>query len=628
MCINFKGYFKIMRIIFTFIFTFSTYLCVAGILDSLKRLVITDQQNENKVYYLNQLSREYQSSGNYDSAIYFGNTALKLAKQMGFIDGISSSYNNIGVAYENHGKYDKALESYFSALKISENSEQWHQPSTIYNIAASNNGIANVLAAQKKYTNALAYYKKTLDMVELLERNDKMIVVLNNIGNTYMGLSETDLALSYHNKALSIAIQTADSIGVAGTLSEMSAIYFKTQEYDKAIRVLERSYSIMKGTNNKVWLGTILTNIGTILTKQKQYVLGIEKLENAVSLLKETGNIDRLRNAHLNLSGAYEDIGNYNKAFEHYKKYSNYKDSLLDKDIAKQMAEIQTKYETEKKEKEIAVQKDTINKKNFQLMSLIIGTIALVLVVMLIALVFYSRYRAKQKLLLNQIMVNEQKMRLKMIVEAQEKDRKRIAKDLHDSVGQLLFILKMNLEKTGKELDEKYFNYNANPVSEAIKILDDANAELRNIALDMVPRAIIEAGIIGAISDLLDKTKKNTGVNYTFQSFLNDTKLNHIVEIGVFRIFQEILSNIIKHSNAKEINVSIYIAENQLILIIEDNGEKFEFNINSAKANSPKEGNTGMGLLNIAIRAEALNATVLYESLSTKGTLTTIRVPI
>lgn len=226
------------------------------------------------------------------------------------------------------------------------------------------------------------------------------------------------------------------------------------------------------------------------------------------------------------------------------------------------------------------------------------------------------------------MLLDEQKMRIKAIIDAQEEDRKRIAKDLHDSVGQLLFILKMNLEKTEREAETCLSAAGINNIKNSVKVVDEANIELRNIALKMMPRTLNETGISGAINDLLDKAIRHTGMKYNFETSSIHKKLDEFVEIGVFRIFQEILSNIIKHAHATEINVQLHITDKQLIIIIENNGKEFNFDIQTAKAHIPKIGNTGMGLLNIAIRAESLNGTVLYEASPTKGTITTIRIPI
>ncbi|MFI5141767.1 MAG: tetratricopeptide repeat protein, partial [Bacteroidia bacterium] len=527
------------------------------------------------------------------------------------------------------GNYEKALENYFTALKIQEGISEKNQKPDKYSIAAACDGIGGVLTAEKKYSEALEYYKKVLDAVQTLERKDKIVVALNNIGSTYMFLNKDDSALVFHNKALAIAIQTKDSIGEASALGEIGSVYKKIKKYDLALQVLQSSYSILKGSNNKIWMGELLNDMGAILTEQKQYKASIDYLKDAMSLLHETGNKNHIKDIYYNLSRAYEGLNDYKNAFENYTKYTLYKDSIFSTDMVAKTTEMQTKYETEKKEKEIADQKEQINKQNFRLLTVVIISISVIIIVLLISYVFYNRYRTKQKVEFNTKLLDEQKMRTKAIIDAQEEDRKRIAKDLHDSVGQLLFILRMNLEKADKNVEKKLSSNEVSSVKDSIKMVDDANIELRNIALKMMPRTLNETGISGAINDLLDKTLKNTGINYSFENLVSDKKFDEHIKIGVFRIFQEILSNILKHAKATEISVHMHLVSKQLIVIIEDNGISFNYDIQTAKAHIPKTDSiTGMGLLNIAIRAEALNGTVLYEPSPIKGTITTIRVPI
>jgi two-component system NarL family sensor kinase len=594
---------------------------------SLKLRLEIGNKNDIATSY-NNLGLIYWHLGNYTLALQNHTASLKTYEEIGDTKFITNAYNNIGSTYYSQGNYDKALENYFTALKIQEELADKNQKPDKYSIAAACDGIGGVLTAEKKYDQALEYYKKVLDAVQALNRRDKIVVALNNIGSTYMFLNKDDSALVFHNKALAIAIQTKDSIGEASALGEIGAVYKKIKKYDMALQVLQSSYSILKGSNNKIWMGELLSDIGAILTEQKQYKASIDYLKDAKSLLQETGNKNHIKDVYYNLSRAYEGVNDYKNAYENYTKYTLYKDSIFNNNMVAKTTEMQTKYETEKKEKEIVAQKEQIGKQNFRLLTVVIVSISVIIIVLLISYVFYNRYRTKQKTELNQMLLDEQKMRTKAIIDAQEEDRKRVAKDLHDSVGQLLFILRMNLEKADKYAEKKLTSLGISNVKDSIKMVDDANIELRNIALKMMPRTLNETGISGAVNDLLDKTLKNTGISYNFESFLNGKNFDEHIKIGVFRIFQEILSNILKHAQATEINVHLHIVGKQLIVIIEDNGIKFNFDIQTAKAHIPKTGNTGMGLLNIAIRAEALNGTVLYEPSPIKGTITTIKIPI
>jgi two-component system NarL family sensor kinase len=435
----------------------------------------------------NNLGLVYWNQGNYSMALKHHLAALKAYDVIGDKPHVIGAYNNIGSTYYNQGNYDKALENYFASLKIQEElTEKKTQKPDLYSMAASYDGIGGVLFAEKNFKKALEYYKKLLEAVQILGRKDKEIIALNSIGTVYMNLEKNDSSLFFHNKALAIATQTSDSINIAASLTDVGQIYSKAKDYNKAMQAMEKAYFILKTSNNKVWIGELLNDMGAILTEQKKYPESIGYLNDAMNLLKQTGNKNKIKDIYYNLAHAYEEIGDYKNALECYKQQALYKDSLSNSAMLTRTADMQAKYETEKKEKEIAAQKQRIDEQRFQLIKVLLISLSLIIMVLLISYLFYNRYRTKQKTILNQMLLDEQKMRIKAIIDAQEEDRKRIAKDLHDSVGQLLFILKMSLEKTGKEVESCLSPAGLTNIKESVKVLDEANIELRNIALKMI----------------------------------------------------------------------------------------------------------------------------------------------
>lgn len=565
----------------------------------------------------NNLGLLFWHWGNYPKAIENHREALKIYQELGAQKYMADSYINMGSALISQADYNSALENYFASLRISE--EKGGDGQDLYHMAAAYDGIGKILTIQSKFQQALVYYKKVLEAVQALGNKAKIVVAYNNLGSTYLDLGKKDSSLLYHDKALRFAEQNGDSIGVAASLGDMSGIYRKEKNYDKAMQLMQRSYNILINAHNNIWLAELLTDIGATFTEKKQYAAAIINLQDALDLLKGTNNKNLFREVNYNLSLAYDGLKDYEKAYRYFKQYTLYKDSVFNTDMLKQTADLQARYETEKKEKEIAEQKENLGRHKFQLMAIIIIASFIIIVIILISFLIYNRNRNKQRAELSNMQLAEQKMRTKAVIEAQEEDRKRIAKDLHDSVGQLLFILKMNLARIDGASDAI--------ARQSEKVLDEANVELRNIALKMMPRTLNETGLAGAMHDLLDKILKNSGIEYTFEANGAEKRFEETTEIGVFRIFQEIISNILKHAQASEVHVQMHVTGGRLIIITEDNGKSFHFDVQSAKANVNKDG-SGMGLLNIAIRAESLGGTILYETAAVKGTITTIRIPV
>ena len=219
----------------------------------------------------------------------------------------------------------------------------------------------------------------------------------------------------------------------------------------------------------------------------------------------------------------------------------------------------------------------------------------------------------KQKLLYEEN--NKQKeLGLKAMIEGQETERTRIARELHDGVVQQIgsvilksrnILSKMNLLETKES-------------QELLRSLEDSNQDLRNISHQMMPRALKELGIIPALNDLLEGSLALSNIKYSLEHFNIDERLPQKIEITIYRITQELINNIIKHSKADEVSVQLFNTNNTVILIVEDNGVGFS-------SNKRKK---GIGLLNISSRLDMVKGDVNFEPSPKSGTLVTIKIPL
>lgn len=208
----------------------------------------------------------------------------------------------------------------------------------------------------------------------------------------------------------------------------------------------------------------------------------------------------------------------------------------------------------------------------------------------------------------------EKQQGLKAMIEGQEIERTRIARELHDGVVQQIgsVILKSRNLFTKKNLiDEK-------ESKELIESLENSNKDLRNISHQMMPRALKELGIIPALNDLLEGSLKYANIKYSLEHFNIDERLPQKIEVTIYRITQELINNIIKHSKASEVNVQLFNTNNTVILILEDNGVGF----------SSAKNKKGIGLLNISSRLDLVKGDVNFEPSPKSGTLVTIKIPL
>ena len=202
---------------------------------------------------------------------------------------------------------------------------------------------------------------------------------------------------------------------------------------------------------------------------------------------------------------------------------------------------------------------------------------------------------------------------LKAMIQAQENERGRIARDLHDGVVQQIgsVILK------ARSFVDKYSPKEKGKANTFLQDLENSNQELRNISHQMMPRALKDLGMISAISDMLENSLTYSKIDYQFEHFNIDSRLPGRIEVTVYRITQELINNIIKHSNANHVNVQLFKADDDVILIVEDDGVGIK-----------KKESDGIGLLNISSRVDMMQGTVNFEPSPNSGTLVTVKIPI
>lgn len=323
--------------------------------------------------------------GDYNNAVEQYLKAEKIYEQLG--DKNSIPYNNIAVCYYYLGNYQKSLDYYLKDLRILEKAENKEL------MIGTLNGIGNIYHEIKQYKDALFYYKKALAMSTELNHQREIVLVLKNIGNVYHVLNNNDTALVYYNKALSVSEKYGDKSETATILMNIGNIYNFQKNHTKSLNYYEKALSIHRELKKKNEIAITLFNIGTLEYKSGNYEKGIASLKKSLVIAESIDNKDVMINANYELAEAYYKKGDYKSAYNHYKIHSAVKDSVFNESSTKAIAEMSTKYETEKKEKEIEIL--TKEKQNQAIIrnTFIAGCVLLLVVIAL----FYNRYRIKHK---------------------------------------------------------------------------------------------------------------------------------------------------------------------------------------------------------------------------------------
>ena len=350
---------------------------------------------------------------------------------------------------------------------------------------------------------------------------------------------------------------------------------------------------------------------------KEDYVDALAYLQKGIVISSKIDAKKLLMESYFQLTNVYEKMSDYKNAYKYHKIYSQIKDSLFNERSMKKNVEIQTKYETEKKEKEIQIQALKISEQalllnNNKKLNFII--IILFLLLVIIGWAIFLRYRIKQQTLLKSEMLKQSELRTNAIIQTQEQERKRIAQDLHDGIGHKLTAIKINFEKLTKNIP---FSKQEIIFEQTEHLLNETHKEVRTLAHTMMPKALQEKEFLAAISDLVEQTLANSLLKYSIKNEIS-IELSSSIQLCVYRVLQELLNNIIKHAQATEIAIQIFKNKDTLIMMVEDNGIGFQMNSIT----------DGIGLRNIEGRVAALKGIFLIESFPTKGTIATVRIKL
>ena len=320
---------------------------------------------------------------------------------------------------------------------------------------------------------------------------------------------------------------------------------------------------------------------------------------------------------YLLLSALFHQTGKHQDAYTYHVKYSKLNEEIFNEKRSKQISELQTQYETEKRIRQILLlTKENELKENQQRnqRNIFIG---LLLFVLTASFAFYTFYKGKKQKEIDRAIIHEKEERNKAIIEAEEKERLRIARDLHDGVAQTMTAAKMQLEhfmdRAGGTLQQH------DELKNAFELVTDAAKEVRSISHSMIPNALIKSGLVAAVRDFVNRMgNEKLKINLVVLG-LNE-RLADNIETVIFRVLQELVNNIVKHANAKEITIQLIREGKEFTLMVEDNGIGFDV--------EKMMDQQGIGLKNITSRVEYLNGTIDFDSTIGKGSTIIVEIPL
>lgn len=653
------------------IFISATRLLASQDTDSL-RLIYKKQQlsngeliaDTNTIAVLNKLAYSYTNIDS-DSGLYFANRAYEISLKIDDNNGLIQSLINKSYILQNQNHLKEALDILFNAIDLLDKNDNVklrakaynrlaiihkkkgeYKEAIKYNIKSLDiiedekemtpvlNSIAIIYSTLENYEKALPYFERALEIEKKQNNYRKTSRIYQNIAlvNQYMG--KLDQAKEYLGKSLEIEEKTNNPMGLAEIYSMQAYLDEDNEDYEKALENRFKALKIFKELERLSYELYEVNNIGVIYLHQKKYTKAIEQFNRALESATLIEDREMKKEAFYNLSLSYREMKNYKESLFYLEKFNSLKDSIFNLTTSQQIAELEEKYESEKKEKEIfqlqteneRQQNDIIRKENFSKIVIVVSTL-LVLVIILLFRNYREKMRRKlveskhqrtieqQKTL--EILKNQEIEMINAIMEVQEKERSRIAEEIHDHLGNNLATIKLffdTLQPQMKALDHAH----QNQYNKAVKLLEKTCTDVRKIATDVASNILTKFGLVAAIKEMANLIADAGDMEIKVISYGLDRRLENSIELALFRIIQELITNILKHSNASEASIQITKHEHSLNIIVEDNGKGFH----------TKQVEAGMGLKNINSRLEKIKGEIVVDSGKGAGTTVTIDLEI
>lgn len=476
--------------------------------------------------------------------------------------------------------------------------------------------IGQIFQMQDDLAQATVHLQYALQLSGNHKDNISYLHTLHTMANVYGMNNRTDSALLLDQEGIATTRRLKERAAESTFLDNMANCYLYSGHADTARYYFMQSLAIDSSLGNQKQMADTWLNMGALEQMQGNTAKAEPALIHGIALADACGYRNGAMAGWASLAELYEKGHQYERALKAKSLYYAIKDSVLNLKKETAIAEWKAVYETEKKEKEIRLQALQLRQKNISIWVVSISSI------LLLSTVYFANRRnkeRKEKRYQESLLARDQEASMKILI-AEENERKRIAADLHDGVGQTLTAAWLNLQAVHPlltALDES----NARLLRTTTQLVGDSCAEIRQISHNMMPEILFQKGLLPALQELISRINERrlfTSLSAD-ESEVNPDKTTALI---LYRIVQECVNNVVRHSGATELYISINKEADHLAVMIEDNGIGFDQN---------EPGNQeGIGLQNIRSRVQYLRGSVEWNPVNDdrSGTVVAIYIPI
>ncbi|WP_419212561.1 tetratricopeptide repeat protein [Maribacter sp. X9] len=563
--------------------------------------------------------------GKSDSANYYFSKALKLSREKRIPLIEAKCLNNLGMFHWNRSNYKKALAYFFDSLKMNE--DLGNQKAT----ATPLNNIGLIYQEMNMYEDALEYHRKSLDLREKYELQREQVASLNNIGICLKSLGELDQAIEILNRGIQLAKSSGNYLDFYKLYDTLGNVYSLKGDLTNALNSYLSALNTKEG-NHDDSRGKLSANnnIVALYNKMQEPQKALQYAEEGLRILEKNPNLETYAiDIHLNRAESLFMLDRDDIARKSLEKYVALQDSLFSESNAKALAELETKYETAKKEKELFEQREQLAKRALEIKrknTMIYGSLALAFLLGLIGYLFYGQQLLKNTQLLKEAQLKTALLRIETQNQLQEQ-RLHISRDLHDSIGSNLTFIISTIDTLGYGFRNGDKEIKAQ-LSRLSKFAKNTINELRDTIWAMNKESIsfedLHYRIISFISQA-DTSSKDINFEFVFDTVIDQNHFFTANEgIHIYRIIQESVTNALKYAFSKDdeefkkITVHIYQTRDFFHIQIEDTGSGFD----------QKHVLLGNGINNMHKRAQEIDGKLEINADEQKGTIVNLKLPV
>ena len=472
----------------------------------------------------------------------------------------------MGDIYADLNDSPNALNQYQQALNVFDEAQDVEMSAVVLHL------LGVLYGHSGDYDSAFTCLHKALTIFHEMGKHLMEVSVIRNIGAVCLVRGDLQNALDYELRALTVYDALQDNQHTAATLITIGDIRERMEEpetagtfYLRASEILGTQEQTTASGRSDTLLSAALLGLGRVYRKIGDVRSALFALEQGLAIATEEQDQQQSLHFHRELSRVHELTGEYRSALEQLRLYTELRDKFVNEERHRAMTELQMRFDLEReiKEEELRHQHDVTS----------------------------------------------------AVLHAQEIERRRIASELHDGIGQILAAARINMLRLQPE---QFVDAEKKAYQRSIELIGEAAGDVRIISHSLGSSTLRELGIIPALREIIADMNDSGSITFSFEANGIDTNNPETTSLGIFRIAQELIANVVRHSQATEATIQLFQRDGVIMLMVEDNGTGFD----------PARQIRGMGTQNIEARAQAMNGSVRLDSSPGHGTTVTIEVPV